>query len=295
MRSTLAMSLNVPAVKVLYLAGIDETIDLAHQMGITTLNDRNRYGLSLVLGGGEVKLLDMAGAFSVFANDGVRNPVQSTIKIVDNSGKVYQQEQIDPQRVLDVQIARKINSILSDNAARTPIFGPHSPLVMDGKTVAAKTGTTSEFRDAWTVGYTPSIAVGVWAGNNDNRPMKSGSDGVFVAAPIWHDFMQQVLSNKPNEPFIAYDTYGKNDANKNANLLASSQMILKTTYYNSKTGKKISEAKANKLDSDKVDKRIEYIPADNADAKQFASAVSMALPNPQDPMYQRWLQSDMTK
>ena len=95
------MSLNIPAVKILYLAGIDGTIDLAHKMGITTLNDRNRYGLSLVLGGGEVKLLDMASAFSVFANDGIRNPAQAIIKINDNSGKIYQQEELNPQRVLD--------------------------------------------------------------------------------------------------------------------------------------------------------------------------------------------------
>ena len=194
LRSTLAMSLNIPAVKILYLAGIDGTIDLAHRMGITTLNDRSRYGLSLVLGGGEVKLLDMASAFSVFANDGIRNPAQSIISIIDSIGKIYQQEELNPQRVLDEQVARKINSILSDNSARAPVFGSNSPLILKGKTVAAKTGTTSEFRDAWTIGYAPSIAVGVWAGNNDNRPMKAGSDGVYVAAPIWNDFIKQALA-----------------------------------------------------------------------------------------------------
>jgi 1A family penicillin-binding protein len=287
MRSTLAMSLNVPAVKVLYLAGIDNTIELAHQMGITTLNERNRYGLSLVLGGGEVKLLDMAGAFSVFATEGLRNPVQSVVKITDSSGKVYEQENISPQRVMDVQIARKINSILSDNTARTPIFGAHSPLILDGKTVAAKTGTTSEFRDAWTVGYTPSIAVGVWAGNNDNRPMRAGSDGVFVAAPIWHDFMQQVLANKPDETFIAYDTYKPNELAAN--------IMEKVTYYNNQNGKKISEHKARKLGSDKVDKQVEYIPADNGSGAQTISTFTMALPNPADPMYKSWLSGTVTK
>lgn len=291
MRSTLAMSLNVPAVKVLYLAGIDGTIDLAHRMGITTLNDRNRYGLSLVLGGGEVKLLDMAGAFSVFATEGVRNPVESIIKIVDHKGKVHQQKELNPERILDVQIARKISSILSDNKARTPIFGPRSPLILDGKTVAAKTGTTSEFRDAWTVGYTPSIAVGVWAGNNDNSPMKAGADGVFVAAPIWHDFMTQVLADKPDETFVAYDTYQqKEDKTKIA-----ANVKVKTTYYNNKTGKKISESKAKKTDPKKVDVRVEYIPIEGASNEKVAGAMSIALPDPKDPMYNQWLQANIAK
>lgn len=283
MRSTLAMSLNVPAVKVLYLVGIDNTIDLAHKMGITTLNERNRYGLSLVLGGGEVKLLDMASAFSVFATEGLRNPAQAIVKITDSKGKIQEQENVSPQRVLDVQIARKINSILSDNKARTPIFGAHSPLVIDGKTVAAKTGTTSEFRDAWTVGYTPSISVGVWAGNNDNRPMHAGADGVFVAAPIWKDFMVQVLANHPDETFVAYDTY-------KANTVATVAMKTKVTYYNNKTGKKISESKASKTDPAKVDKRIEYIPVKGAPSVgDLAGSMSLALPKPQDPMYKQWI------
>ena len=262
MRSTLAMSLNVPAVKVLYLASIDGTLDLAHRMGITTLNDRKRYGLSLVLGGGEVKLLDMAGAFSVFATEGVRNPVRAILKITDRSGKIFQDEKLNSTRVMDVQIARKISSILSDNVARTPIFGPKSPLILDDRVVAAKTGTTSEFRDAWTMGYTPSIAVGVWAGNNDNRPMKAGADGVFVAAPIWHDFMERALSGTPAETFVAYDSYNQKDM-KFASIDGANQMQVKITYYNNKTGKKISEEKAKKIDPKKVDKKIEYIPIEN--------------------------------
>lgn len=288
MRSTLAMSLNVPAVKVLYLASIDGTIDLAHKMGITTLNDRKRYGLSLVLGGGEVKLLDMAGAFSVFATEGVRNPVNAIMKITDRTGKIYQQEELNPERVLDVQVARKINSILSDNKARTPIFGPRSPLTLEsiGKTVAAKTGTTSEFRDAWTVGYTPSIAVGVWAGNNDNHPMKAGADGVFVAAPIWNDFMQQVLTNQPNETFVAYDTYDQKDK-KIADISGGTKMIEKVTYY--RNGKKVSEEKAKKTDPKKIEKRVEYISVNNAPKEQVAGAMSVAMPNANDPMYKNWM------
>ena len=288
MRSTLAMSLNVPAVKVLYLVGIDSAIDLAHKMGITTLNDRKRYGLSLVLGGGEVKLLDMASAFSVFANEGLRVPYQPIIKMVDSRGNVLFRENVSPERILDVQIARKINSILSDNKARMPIFGARSPLTLEsvGKTVAAKTGTTSEFRDAWTVGYTPSIAVGVWVGNSDNHPMKAGADGVFVAAPIWNDFMQQALANKPNETFVAYDTYKGNNKTDIQPDGASTNMIAKITYY--RNGKKISEEKAAKADPKKVEKRVEYVSVPETGGGHLAGAVSIALPKINDPLYKQW-------
>ena len=205
LRNALAQSLNVPAVKVLYLAGIDTTIDTAQRMGITSLTDRSRYGLALVLGGAEVRPLDITAAFGVFANDGVRVPAHAIAKIVDRDGTViYDAQTIHKARVLDAQVARKINSILSDNAARTPAFGRNNPLVVPGHTVAAKTGTTQNYRDAWTVGYTPEIAVGVWAGNNDNRPMRAGAAGAVVAAPIWHDFMTRVLAQRPDVPFPDY-------------------------------------------------------------------------------------------
>lgn len=282
MRETLAQSLNVPAVKTLYLAGIDGTLDLAHRMGITTLNDRKRYGLSLVLGGGEVKLLDMTGAFSVFAAEGKKNPIQDVVKIVDHSGKIIEQSKDDPRVVLDVQVARKINSILSDNKARTPIFGPKSALILDdGRIVAAKTGTTQEFRDAWTIGYTPSLAVGVWAGNNDNHPMRAGADGVFVAAPIWKDFMQKALLDQPKENFIAYDV-------QEDSLDPANKMVAVVTYYKKKSGKKISEEKASKADPSRIEQRIEYVP--NADMQNnfLQNSFSIAMPSPSDPMYARW-------
>ncbi|MEI8344372.1 MAG: PBP1A family penicillin-binding protein [Candidatus Moraniibacteriota bacterium] len=282
MRETLSQSLNIPAVKTLYLASIDGTIELAHRMGITTLNDRKRYGLSLVLGGGEVKLVDMTSAFSVFATEGIRNPVQSVEKIIDNSGKIIQQLELDSEKVLDQQVARKINSILSDNAARAPIFGSKSALILaDGRAVAVKTGTTQEFRDAWTIGYTPSIAVGVWAGNNDNHPMKEGADGVFVAAPIWKDFMQKVLLNQPKESFMAYDV--QSDDEKQAGGMSA---II--TYYNIKSGKKISQEKANKTDQSKVVQQIEYIPSAEAQNNSSQKSFSIAMPPMADPMFGRW-------
>jgi len=247
MRQALAMSLNIPAVKTLSVAGIDDTIELAHRMGISTLNDRSRYGLSLVLGGGEVKLLDMTSGFSVFANDGIRNIPQPILRIVDPKGNEYELNEMDSIPVLDQQIARKINSILSDNSSRVPIFGPNNKLFIPGKIVAAKTGTTQEYRDAWTIGYTPYLAVGVWAGNNDNHPMRLGADGSYVAAPIWNKFMSQAISNHPEERFIEYEKSIDNSRRKD----------IKIAYYKKKNGKKISEEKARDMDPDKVEARIE--------------------------------------
>jgi membrane peptidoglycan carboxypeptidase len=211
MRKTLAMSLNIPAIKTLRAVGIDNAISMAHRLGITTLNDRKRYGLSLAIGGAEVSPLDLTGAFSVFANDGVKSDVHAIREIRDknDNGHIFE---IKKEGVLNPQIARKINSILSDNEARTPIFGPRSPLYIPGKVVAAKTGTSQEFRDAWTVGYTPSLAVGVWAGNNDSHPMAPGADGIFVAAPIWRSFMDQALNHYPSGNFISYESGMENKA-----------------------------------------------------------------------------------
>ena len=195
MRQALAGSLNISAVKTLYLAGIDKVLELAHAMGYTTLNEPDRYGLSLTLGGGEVKLLDHVAAFSVFANDGRRVPVVSVLKIEDRSGKVLEEaKEIEGERVLDENVSRLITSILSDNGARSFIFGSRNWLTLDDRPVAAKTGTTNDFRDAWTVGFTPNFAAGVWAGNNDNSEMGRGADGSVIAAPIWNDFMRRAVS-----------------------------------------------------------------------------------------------------
>lgn len=204
MRSSLSQSLNIPAVKSLYMAGVKETIDTAHDMGISTLNqDPSHYGLSLVLGGGEVKLVDMVGAFGVFANKGEKQDTTPILKVENSKGKVLEEfKDKKGKGALDPQIAYLISSVLSDNNSRTPVFGSNSPLTFGkGRPVAAKTGTTQEWRDAWTVGYTPSLVTGIWTGNNDNHPMKKGSDGVYVAAPLWNEFMTKALAGTPVEQF----------------------------------------------------------------------------------------------
>jgi len=206
MKNALAMSLNVPAVKTLYLAGVKDSIDTAHALGITSLNDPDRYGLSLVLGGGEVTLLDHVSAYSAIATGGIHHDKTSILKITNPSGTVLEQYQDNPgQRVVDEKYVSMLDYIMSTNDLRAPVFGEHSPLAFTDRPVAAKTGTTNEWRDGWTIGFTPSLAVGVWSGNNDNTVMAQGADGVFTAAPIWRAFMNSVLPNYNIEQFPKYE------------------------------------------------------------------------------------------
>ncbi len=203
-RNALAQSENVPAVKVLYLAGIPSSLKTASDLGITTLGSARQYGLTLVLGGGEVTLLEMTGAYSVFANDGVKNPPVGILTVEDKSGNTLESYTQNASQVLDAQVARQINDILSDNVARTPEFGADSPLNFHGYDVADKTGTTNDFHDVWVIGYTPSIAIGAWAGNNDNSPMAK-KIAAFIIAPMWHEFMAKALEkySSPSDAFVA--------------------------------------------------------------------------------------------
>jgi 1A family penicillin-binding protein len=199
LRTALDCSLNIPAVKVLYLAGIPETLQTAKDFGITTLTDTKNYGLSLVLGGGDVNLLEMTSAYGVFATEGNYIPPVSILKITDSDGNIIEQNNEQPTKVLDTQVARTVSDVLSDNNARAPIFGAHSPLYVPGYQVAAKTGTTQRFVDGWTMGYTPFAAVGVWTGNNDNTPTKD--EGVGIAAPMWNKVMTKIVESHPIENF----------------------------------------------------------------------------------------------
>jgi len=206
-RRALAGSLNIPAVKAIYLAGINSVIDLAENLGYTTLSPRSRFGLSLVLGGGEVKLLEHTNAYSAFARDGQISPIVSILKVEDKNGRVIEEYKPMDKKVLNSKVARMINSILSDNDARSYIFGHKNFLTIGDRPVAAKTGTTNDYHDAWTMGYTPSLVTGVWIGNSNNKAMSGKADGSVLAAPIWHDYMARVLGNTPAEKFKAPDEY----------------------------------------------------------------------------------------
>ncbi|MFA5075999.1 MAG: PBP1A family penicillin-binding protein [Patescibacteria group bacterium] len=201
MRQALAGSLNIPAVKTLYLSGVDSVLDLAEKMGYSTFQDRSRFGLSLVLGGGEVKLLEHTAAYATLAQEGVYHPPAVILKVEDPQGQILFELKPTEKKVLDPETARQTVSVISDNTARAFIFGEKNYLTLPNRPVAAKTGTTNDFRDAWTMGFTPSLAAGVWVGNSNNDEMKRGADGSVVAAPIWNKFMQTVLQDKPVENF----------------------------------------------------------------------------------------------
>lgn len=202
LRQALSGSLNIPAVKVIYLTGIENVLDLADRLGYTTLKDRSRFGLSLVLGGAEIKLLEHVNAFATLAREGEFHKTTSVLKVEDKDGNILEEFKNNETKVLDTQVARQITSILSDNSSRTFIFGENNPLVIKGRPSAAKTGTTNDYKDAWTIGYTPGIATGVWVGNNNSTEMKKGADGSLLAAPIWNEYMTRVLGKEPIENFI---------------------------------------------------------------------------------------------
>ncbi len=200
LRNALAQSMNVPAVKLLYLTGLDKAIDISERLGITTLGDKSQYGLTLVLGGGEVTLLEMTSAYGVFANDGKRNQHTGLIKVEDNKGTILYEFKNNETQVIDENVARQISDVLSDNIARTPAFGSDSYLNVKDRTVAVKTGTTNNYKDAWIIGYTPSLSVGAWAGNNDNSSMEKKVAG-FIIAPLWNTFFTTATSTVSDERF----------------------------------------------------------------------------------------------
>ena len=218
LRQALARSINVAAVRVLSWVGVRNVIDLAHRMGITTLT-RDYYGLSLTLGGGEVTLLDMTYSFGVLANGGYMSgqPISqdklrpgyreldpvAILRVEDASGNVLEEYRSPELRqILSPQVSYVITHMLADNVARTPAFGSRGPLFLStDRPVAAKTGTTTDFRDSWTIGFTPQLCTGVWVGNSDNEPMEH-VPGSLGAGPIWHDFMLAALESEPVIPFV---------------------------------------------------------------------------------------------
>lgn len=218
MRTALGSSYNIPAIKTLNAYGINNLVELAKQMGITTWNDPSRFGLSLTLGGGEVTMLDLASAYSVFATGGTKVPFKSILSVHDSRGVSLALKGSDldgstqPERsegrsdtqgieILPPGVAYQITSILADPAARAPAFGTNSILNLPGKNVAVKTGTTNDLRDNWTFGYTHDYLVSTWVGNNDNSPMSSIASGVTGASPIWARTMQKLLKEHPATAF----------------------------------------------------------------------------------------------
>lgn len=201
LRQALGSSLNIPSVQVLYLAGIEDSIKKAEDMGLKFLGEKKDFGLSLVLGGADVRPLDLVSAYGIFANDGLYSEPNFIIRVENPEGKILEEYESEPERKVSEETSRMINDILSDNSARALLFGLNSVLYIPNQEVAVKTGTTQKFRDAWTIGYTPNLAVGVWVGNNDNTVMTREGGGVSAGGPIWREFMLEVLKDRPVEEF----------------------------------------------------------------------------------------------
>lgn len=198
LKNALAQSINVPSIKVLYLAGLTKTLKTLNNFGINTLTDPLRYGLSLVLGGGEIKLIELVKAYSVLSQEGIKRPQIMILKVENSEGEVLEEYQEKNERVIENIYPQMINMILSDKELRRPLFSNSLNLtVFPEQEVALKTGTTNDFRDAWALGYTPSFVVGVWAGNNNNTPMQKQGGSILAAVPIWSQFMTEILKRQP--------------------------------------------------------------------------------------------------
>lgn len=280
MRRALGQSLNIPAVKALYLVGKDKVLDTADSLGYTTLTNRDQYGLSLALGAGEVKLLEHTSAFATFAREGERHPVSSVMKVSDRQGNVLYEWADTSSQVIDKNAAKLLNSVLSDQSARSGF----NALNISGKTIAAKTGTSQDFRDAWTEMYTPSFATGIWVGNNDNTEMDYLGDGVIIAAPIANAYMSRILEGLPNESFNAPDAV---KANKGV--------------LNGEIGEKVEKYVDKGTQHIIPDECVDSYPAEYKEKKEFKEVhtilhylkkedpLGSAPENPEnDPMYSSW-------
>ncbi|MBK9712816.1 MAG: transglycosylase domain-containing protein [Kouleothrix sp.] len=205
LRMALANSLNIPAVKAMEFVGVENFVEQAHAMGITTLNDTASYGLALVLGAGEVRLLDLTNVYNTISNGGIKRDPVAILRVTNSHGEVLERggESAGRQALGErgEQIAYLLTDILSDNAAREYIFGPGNVMELpDGRAAAVKTGTSNDWRDSWAVGYTPDVTVGVWVGNSDGSPMQEIA-GVNGAGTIWREIMDQFQQGRPAQPF----------------------------------------------------------------------------------------------
>lgn len=255
-RTALGSSLNIPAVKVLASYGVDKMITQGQKLGITTWGDRSRFGLSLTLGGGEVRMVDMNTVYGTLANYGKRVDLNPILSITDYKRRVVEKNTCATQgqtvgslipttfaaeasfdnscgtEVLDPNVAYILTDILKDNNARTPVFGPHSLLVIpDHPEVAVKTGTTQSLRDNWTIGYTQDYVVTTWVGNNDNTPMSYVASGITGASPIWHNIMQYLLTDKPSIAWLEPDGLVKASICPTSGTLACEDCGGKTEYF----------------------------------------------------------------
>ena len=276
MRKALQGSLNIPAVKTLYLVGSANAIDFAKKFGYTTLT--GDYGLSLVLGGAEVNLLEHTNGYATLANNGVYNEPVSILKVTNNAGEIlYEWNPVQGQEAVTLELAATITDVLTDDESRSFIFAPHGNLTLPDRAVAAKTGTTNDNKDAWTLGYVPTLATGVWVGNTIPTPMKAG--GNTLAGAIWNKFMKEALKDVPPETFPAPPI---NDAQKPVLRGHNDGIVLNI---NSETGKIANDSTPENLIVQRA-----YLPPH--DILHYVIKDDPRGPNPafpaDDPQYEAW-------
>jgi 1A family penicillin-binding protein len=203
LKTALSQSLNIPSVKVFYLAGPERVIENAKKMGISNIKNYEHYGLSLVLGTAEVRMIDLLKAYNVLANDGYYTDFTLILKIINNKNEVLFEYKPNKIKIIDSQSVRMVNDILKDYNARRGLFSASLPLTkIDDYEIAIKTGTTQFYRDAWAIGYTPNFVIGVWAGNTDGKTIKEGLS-VLLTLPVWHEFTSQIIKNYPKTKFLS--------------------------------------------------------------------------------------------
>jgi membrane peptidoglycan carboxypeptidase len=267
LRKSLANSLNIPAVKALKIVGIDNMIDTAEKMGITTFSDRSRYGLALTLGGGEVKLMELTGAFSVFAAKGIYRVPTPILKVEDAYGNtLYEWQDTGGIRALGEDTSFLISDILSDDGARSEVFGFGSALNIPGHQVAVKTGTTDDKRDNYALGFTPSVVAGVWVGNNNNEKMNPYvASGITGATPIWNRFMRAYLEDKDNEKFEPPENVEKHEVDRLTGMRPYGEFDTRVEWFVKGTEPTAPSDWYKRLEICKVDGRIANDACDDAD------------------------------
>lgn len=276
LRKALGNSLNIPAVKALKIAGLNNMIDQAEKMGISTFTDRARYGLALTLGGGETKLLELTGAYSVFAAKGMYREPTPIIEVKDSEGKtIWKPSQVD-KKALDERVAFLISDILADDGARSDVFGTGSLLKIPGFTVSAKTGTTDDKRDNYALGFTPYVVVGVWVGNSNNEKMNPNiASGITGASPIWHKFMVEYLKDKKDEKFEVPKDVEKMEIDELTGGLPYEDMKKRFEWFIKSTEPTAKSDWYQKLEICKIDDRIANEACKNADETEVKSFIKI--------------------
>ncbi|HLH22637.1 MAG TPA: PBP1A family penicillin-binding protein [Chloroflexota bacterium] len=275
LRRALGNSLNIPAVKVLQYVGVREAVRLARQLGITSLSEDHQYGLSFTLGGTEVKLLELAGAYQTLANGGYVVPTDPILRIEDSNGHVLEERAPPPtEPTVDPRLTFMISDILADNNARLETFGVNNPLRLSHP-ASVKTGSTDDYRDSWTVGYTPSLLAGVWVGNSDGHPMRFvlGSSG---AGLIWHDFMEKALEGTPPEPYQPPDGLIRGSVCTATGYLAAPGCATTTDWFLAEHPPRPANAPKLRVAIDKQSNKLatEYCPLQNVEFRTFGGAQS---------------------